>query len=207
MESQQTKLENFKVEEFGPYRFIGKSVYVRSAASDNNRGSGEILDACWKQSNWVFEELDSLKEYASDEPHNAALITWDAYNPKDVQIYELTVGKTQLLGYCIGRFMKADAPVPAGLDYIDIPVKYVAKGWVKAERYDHNIDAMVQDKMANLDKFKSASWRFMAEIYPKPAETGISDFGYYESLHPLSDSEIAKRKNESVPASPAADMP
>jgi hypothetical protein len=200
-------MENFTIAEaFGPYRFIGKSVYVRSAASENNRGSGEILGAAWKECGWVFDELDALKDYASDEPHNAALITWDRYTDGPEVIYEATVAETRLMGYCIGRFMKPGTPVPPGMDCIDIPARAAAKGWVKGKEFDDTLGMMVSDEIAKSVKYDNASWRFEAEIYPKPDENGISNFGYYVSLHPLSELAIAKREKRSMPAVPALDV-
>lgn len=194
MESAKATSEAIRFVPFGPYRFIGKSVYARSGASDCDRGSGDLFGALWKQSDWIFEELDGLKEYASDEPHNAALMTWDAYTPEDKHFYGITVGKTQLLGYCVGRFMKRDAPVPAGFDYIDIPAGVIAKGWTKGKSSDDALDGMIRDAIERTENYRQASWRFMAEIYPKPDESGVPSFGYYMSCEPLNEEQMAERK-------------
>jgi hypothetical protein len=63
---------------------------------------------------WVFKAIDGLKEYATEDIHDAALVTWDKYDEKN-----------RLMGYTVGRFMKVDTPVPDNMDYIDIPEGYI----------------------------------------------------------------------------------
>ena len=77
MENNQLKLENLEIVKCGSYRFVGESVY-----KGNKRGGEGTFDFMWRHSDWVFEELDAMKEYASDIVHNAALITWDKYDNK-----------------------------------------------------------------------------------------------------------------------------
>ena len=69
MENNQPKLEKFEVVKCGPYRFIGKSVYARAFGK-----SDMIFGGLWEKSDWIFKQLGSLKEYASDEIHNTAFM-------------------------------------------------------------------------------------------------------------------------------------
>jgi len=126
MENNQSVFEKFEVVKSEPYRFIGSSVYIGNKAPgewpSNNRMLFDIHDSIWELKNWVFTELDKLKEYASDETHNAVLVTWEKYDDKN-----------QLYGYYIGKFMKADTPVPNGMDYFDVNEDYFAKAWKKGK--------------------------------------------------------------------------
>jgi len=170
----ESGLMSLTIEKCGPYRFIGKSVYARAF---DNKGSREIFDGLWEQSAWIFEELDKLAEYASDEPHNAALRAWDMYGDQDgVEIMMLRYGKTELLGYTVGRFMKADTPVPEGMDYIDIPEIPVAKGWM-AELNDESEDKVAK-AIEKHDVHNVGSWIFTAEVRPEPND-GEQILGYY----------------------------
>ena len=158
MGDNQSAFEKFEVVKFGPYRFVGKSVYL-----GNKRGTEVFFDFMWKQSDWVFKELDKMKEYASDETHNAALIPWDKH-------YD---DKSELFGYYIGRFMKAGAPMTkeADLDYFDISEGYVAKAWRKEKAgkrygiYAYN-DNGIHDAMKRAG-FNQQGWNWSAEIILK----------------------------------------
>ena len=187
-------MERFEIVKFGPYRFIGKSVYF-----GNKKGLEEfgIFDYMWDRREWVFNELDGIKEYNSDEPHNAALVSWDRYDEKN-----------QLLGYSVGRFMKAGTPVPDGLDYIDIPETYLAKAWWRADNADgrrggpKNLgkwfaykDALVSEEIDRTGTYKSAHWIFMAEVHPdQPAGDGLHSIGTYIPCIPLTEQEKAERE-------------
>ena len=105
-------LDKIEFEKFGPYRFIGKSVYARAGANY----SGHIFGALWGNSEWIFKTLDSLKDYTTGEIHNVALLTGDKYDEQK-----------KLMGYTVGRFMKPDTPVPDGMDFFDIPAMFVLK--------------------------------------------------------------------------------
>jgi len=113
-------LDKFEVVKFGPYRFIGKSVYARSWGMCASFDQTNILGGLCRNCKCIFDALEDLSEYATDEIHKAAMLTWDKYDEKN-----------QLLGHTVGRFMKTDTPVPDWLDYIDIPEVYVAKAWWK----------------------------------------------------------------------------
>ena len=115
---QQAKTEsgliNFEIVKFGPYRFIGKTVYA-----SNKRGTGEICEYLREHSDWIFKELDALKEYASDDIHNVALQHWELYDPKGdgLAMYwkEYVNYETyELQGYTVGRntlARRGDAPL------------------------------------------------------------------------------------------------
>ena len=174
----QGNFNKFEIVKFGPYRFIGKSIYI-----GNTKGLEEfnVFDYMWDRKNWIFNELDGITEYISDEPYNAALVTWDRYDEKN-----------QLLGYSVGRFFKADTPVPEGLDYIDIPEMHVGKAWWRAENADgrrggpKNLgkwfaynDGLVSEEINRTGKYKS-HWLYMAEVHPiLPVDDGLPLIGTY----------------------------
>jgi effector-binding domain-containing protein len=166
-------INKIEFEQFGPYRFMGKSVYARAggmlASFDKNSIFGDLL----KNSNWIFDELEKLNEYATDENHRVALLTWEKYDEKN-----------KLLGYTVGKFMKAGTPVPDGMDYIDIPAAYVAKGWFSGESDDvnNNCDRLIGEAIAQQDEYIGESWRWSAEVYINDTVTGTykySDYVYY----------------------------
>ena len=176
---------NFEIAPFGPYRFIGKSVYF-----GNKKGLAEfgIFDYMWKHRDWVWGKLDNVTEYNSDESHNAALVTWDRYDDKN-----------QLLGYSVGRFMQADTPVPDGLDYIDIPETHLAKGWWRKEcdegKWFAYGDAWVNDEINRTGEYMAAGWKFMAEVHPV-SKDGLPLIGAYIPCIPLSEEEKAEHARE-----------
>ena len=157
-------LEKIEFAKLDSCRFIGKSVYAPPFS--------EEIGASWANSEAVFEAIDKLKEYATDEKHNVALLTWDRYTEQD-----------KLMGYTVGRFMKADTPVPEGLDFIDLPETFIAKGWVKGEFEDMIGSAapLTSEAAEKQDKYE-LTWKFMAEVYTEETipEDGVSSvMGYY----------------------------
>ncbi|MCL2696396.1 MAG: hypothetical protein FWE69_08755 [Clostridiales bacterium] len=177
----QSGFISFEIVKGGPYRFIGKSVYARAF---NSKGSREIFGGFWEKSDWIFAELDNLSEYASDEIYDSALMHWDWFNNEDGrEICMLRFGKTELLGYTAGRFMKADTPVPEGMDYIDIPELHIAKGWHRNANAE-DAEIMMMEEIERQDAYDRASWIFMAEIYPKPNPNGDSVYGFYIACLP-----------------------
>ena len=173
-----TAFEKFEVVKFQPYRFIGSSVYIGNKAPGtwpaNNKRMFDIHDSLWALSGWIFDELDKLKEYASDEIHNAALVTWEKYDDKNA-----------LYGYYIGRFMKAGAPVPKGMDYFDINEEYMAKAWKKGKLGDRFGNMLIYgegecgEEIGRTGLYDARGWVCMAEIYPEPDENGESFVGVY----------------------------
>jgi len=164
-------LEKFEIVPLGPCRFIGKSVYARAGAGY----SGQIFGGLWGNSAGIFAALNAIAEYAAGETDGIALLTWDKYDERK-----------KLLGYTVGRFMKADTPVPDGLDYFDIPAAFVAKGWVKGE-FDEMIggaEALTFEAIGKQEKYVP-NWddgSFMAEVYTKetvPEGGVVSRMGYY----------------------------
>lgn len=159
------ELKRFAIVSFGPYRFMGKTVYAPP-------GSGEIFGALWGDSAEIFSQLDALSEYATQESHNVAYMNWDS--------------SKNLLGYTVGRFMKADAPVPDGLDALEIPAQLVAEAWVEGEFNDMISDApnLTEKAIASQEDYEiNWSEAFVgAEVYSKEtiAEDGVySVLGYY----------------------------
>jgi len=164
--------EKFEVVKSVPYRFIGRCVYIGNKGS--NRRMFDLWEFLWKQSDWIFTELDKLEEYASDEVHNAALVTWEKYDDKNA-----------LYGYYIGRFMKADAPVPKGMDYFDINEEYIAKAWKQGKLGDRFGNMLIygegecKEEIEQTDLYDARGWVWMVEVYPKLNENGKSFVGTY----------------------------
>ena len=116
-------LEKIEFAKFEACRFIGKSVYARTGPQN----SGYIFGGMWSNCDFIYKQLDELSEYATTEEQHMALLTFDKYD--EVK---------KLLGYTVGRFMKADTPVPEGLDYFDYPEMFIAKVSIKG-KFDDTI--------------------------------------------------------------------
>jgi hypothetical protein len=144
-----SNLINFEIKKHNAMKFIGKSVYFRAG-----HGCGDIWfhDVLQENCGWVFEKLDEMKEYASDIPNRALLLTWDKH-----------CEKTHLLGFTSGRFMKPDAPVPDGMDYFDIAEGHMGVG-VFDNWEDGTHDRKVADAIEQTGEYADASWRFMGEL-------------------------------------------
>lgn len=141
-------LKKYEIVKCGPYRFIGKVVYVRNDWSNSNSATGEILQGVWKAKDWIFGTLDKMTEYITDMPYGGGLYIWDKYEEKN-----------QLTGYIIGKFMKADTPVPAGMDYFDIPEGYIAKGW------GGYVEGEIKDVIKNSGEYINTSWIWSGEVF------------------------------------------
>jgi len=184
--------DKFEITKHEAYRFIGKSVYIGNKGSFGcfdlpqssylASGCAETLhgrslhEYLWERSAGIFEMLDELKDYATEEAHNMALFTWEKYDDKHA-----------LYGYTIGRFMKAGTPVTHDMDYYDIPEGYFAKGFVKLENVEKCQGtrlAKFEDIMdVELKKHDEYQWDIMmAEAYPAPDENGDTYVGIYELL-------------------------
>jgi len=183
----ESGLINFSIEKRGPYRFVGRSLYMgnKIAPKEEKR---EVFNMLWAQSDWVFEALDRMKEYASDEPHNARLVVWDKYDDKN-----------ELFGYYIGRFMKADTPITKEIefDYYDIPEGYVANAW-RIREADERLGPFVEgadifyDEIKQAGKFVAAHWDWSAGTYPTPDGNGSVLVGYYCACVPTTEQETAQ---------------
>jgi hypothetical protein len=141
-------LEKFEVVKCGPYRFIGKAVYVRNDWGRAESHTGGIVQSVWKAKEWVFGTLDKMTEFTTDEPYGGGLYIWDKYEEKN-----------KLIGYMIGKFMKTDTPVPDGMDYFDIPEGYIAKGW------GGYVEGEVKEELKKSELYKDASWFWGGEVF------------------------------------------
>lgn len=159
-------LLKYEVVKFGPYRFIGKSMYARAGKSD------DLCGALWNSSDWVFHVLDTMPEYATDEKDDTALVTWEKYDEKN-----------KLMGYTVGRFMKENTPVPENMDYVDIPEMDVAKGWM-LKQYENIAEQLVKEETERRGIYIAASWIYMAEVNPKLDVNGASIYGYFIPCQP-----------------------
>ena len=170
-----SELESFEIIKFGPCKFVGYSAYL-----GNKRGTKDAFyEFMWKQNDWVFEELDKMKEYATDETRNFALIRWDKHYDE----------KSELFGYYIGRFMKADTPITKELDfdYVDIPEMYIAKAQMRVQANKRfgifAFDGELMNKAINdTGLYKETGWEFSAETYPISDGNGNALVGAYMSL-------------------------
>jgi len=172
-EHNTVTLNKIEYEQFGPYRLIGKSVYARAGGMCASIDKSQIIGGLCENSKWIFKALDNLNEYATDEIHKVSLMTWEKYDEKN-----------KLMGYTVGKFMKAGSPVPDGMDYIDIPATYVAKGWFSGEAQvtEDNAQRLIEEAIKKQGKYNAESWRFTAEVYTGDTLSGPyedSAFGYY----------------------------
>jgi len=141
-----------------------------------------------------------MKEYTSDQPNNAAIQHWERFSGETMTHWpgQLLFGGSELLGYTIGRFMKADTPVPADMDYIDIAEMPIAQGWKKVEPCD---DIGMPDEgtmftaIENTEDFKAASYLFAADIFPFTDKNGELIRGTFMACVLLSEQEKAERAN------------
>ena len=169
----QPKLIGWEAVNCGPYRFVGKSFYGRMGKCPEFCATALKLD-------WVFDAIDGLKEYATDDIYDAALVHWDKWDEKN-----------KLMGYTVGRFMKADTPVPEDMDYIDIPETLVAKYFISSGNENIAIE-MLRAEFLRQGIYKDASWKFEGEIFTnrearKNNETSNHIYGAYlpcELLNP-----------------------
>jgi len=148
-------LKKFEIVKCGPYRFIGKAIYVRNDWGNSHSATGEIIQGVWKTKDWIFETLDAMPEYMSDMPYGGGIYMWDRYDEKN-----------ELIGYIIGKFMKPDTLVPASMDYFDIAEGYVAKGW------GGYVEKEVKEILSQSDTYADASWIWGAEIFTDFASLG-----------------------------------
>ena len=188
--NNQSTVEKFEIiEQFGPYRFIGKAAYARAWQASSEQIWWEV----WKNSSWIFDTLDNLKEYASDDIYNHAFESWDKFDENN-----------NLMGYIVGRFMKPDAPVPEGMEFFDVPVMTIAKGWSSCSQEDmekglasssyakDSFFAKVEKaKGDTFDAIKQAKydekcWKLTTKVFPAgypknpvPDENGRYIFGTY----------------------------
>ena len=189
---KMASFDKFEIVKHPAYRFIGKSIYIGNKGSFGcfdlpqseylASGCAETLhgralhEYLWQRSEGIFQMLDELKEYATEEVHNTALFTWEKYDDKHA-----------LYGYTIGRFMKAGTPVIADMDYFDIPEGYFAKGFVKLENVEKcqgtrlaKFEDMIEEAYQKYDEYQ---WEIMmAEVFPAPDENGETYVALYELL-------------------------
>ena len=140
------ELISWEIVKSEPMRFVGKSFYGRAGQSDEFCGVSQNLE-------WVFDALDGMSEYASEEVHDACLVSWERYD--DVE---------QLMRYTAGRFMKADTPVPPRMDFIEIPAGYMGKLFIHGGCENTAID-MLRDEVKKQGRYNT-SWIFEGEIFP-----------------------------------------
>ena len=159
-------MQKFEVVKFGPYRFIGKVAYARTGKSD---AVYKVLTTHY--GDWIFKTLDDMEEYTTDEIHDVALYSWNRYEAKE-----------QLLGLCVGRFMKAGTPVPEDMDYYDIPEILVGKGFITGTD-EGEACKFLRNEIEQQGLYKhSSAFSLSAEIYPVAKGDDTPFVGFYESF-------------------------
>ena len=172
---KQEEPARFEIVKSEPCRFIGASVYLQNKgqwAKTQTSGNEDITKFLWERSGWIFEALEQIKEYAVDDIDKAGLTTWEKYDDKNA-----------LFGYYIGRFYKANTPVPcdsggAELDYFDINEEYMAKLWVKGKLHDGkhgqfwNTPQTMNEEMAK-SGYVDRSWVCFAQVFKEPDTIGF----------------------------------
>jgi len=142
-------LERFEVVKSPAYRFIGKAVYVRNDWSNPHIESAHIQGQLWIAKEWIFKTLDAMTEYiATDMPYGGGIYMWDRYDDK-----------SQLIGYIFGKFIKAESPVPDGMDCFDIDEGYIAKGW------GGFVEGQVKDILRDSNEYNNASWMWGGDVF------------------------------------------
>ncbi|MCL2546781.1 MAG: MerR family transcriptional regulator [Oscillospiraceae bacterium] len=142
-------LERFEIVKSPAYRFIGKSVYVRNDWSNPHFEPAHVQGQLWVAKKWVYSTLDEMTNYiAPDMPYAGAIYMWDRYDDR-----------SQLIGYMIGKFMKADTPVPNGMDYFDMPEGYIAKGW------GGFVEGQIKDILRESNEYNDASWSWGGDVF------------------------------------------
>ena len=181
---------HFEIVKIGPCKFVGKSVYAR----EHGKETSGIFKYCRENSQWVFDELDKMKRFSTDEFHNAALKTWDCYYGESHTCFDLVFSPNGAVGYHVGRFMKADCPVPEDMDSIQIPETYVAKGWLRSEPPDSVFHLpklrplySAMEQGAAQQGFELTSWILMADVFPRADANGVSLCGQYSSCRPKAE--------------------
>ena len=150
-------------------RFIGKDVVASGPEAGAQYGK------MWGESGTFLPALDKLSAYASELTDPCALMH---HNNQDA---------TQQMHYLVGRFMKADTPVPDGFDFYDLPASRVCRVYVVGE-FNAMISqayALTRDRiLADHHKVPYPLGYFHAELYPADnvPETGVaSRLGYLMS--------------------------
>jgi len=163
--NHRCKMEAFEIVKHEAYKFIGKSVYFRAGEPC---GDVWFHDFLYENAKWMWTKLDEMSEYATDITNQAALLTWDKY-----------CEKSQLLGFTYGRFMKADTPVPRGMDYFDIPAGNIGVGiFDNWDEGDH--EHMVSKSIQQSGEYKAASWKYQGELL-----YGNEKYGFFVACEKL----------------------
>ena len=144
LSAAQPKLIACEITTLPPRRFIGKSFYGRMGKC------GEFCAAALKL-DWVFEKINALADFATEDIYDAALVHWDKWDEKN-----------KLMGYTVGRFMAADTPVPEDMDYIDIPETLVGRLFILGGNENIAIETLRKefDRLGYRE-----TWQFEGEIF------------------------------------------
>jgi len=159
------ELDKFEIIKMEACRFIGKSVYARAFCDPCGE---KMFDYLVATSQDVFKQLDELSEYATEETNNFGLITWEFHenDEKGQPYYDMTLSKSELQGYTVGRFMKPDTPVPNSMRHFDIPGMYVAKAWATGLDFE-STERLCLEAIDGQTEYSRASWIFQGDILSK----------------------------------------
>lgn len=166
------EMESIKYLKLPALRFIGKDVRARGPDAGMQYGN------MWAKSSEFMPILDNMLEYASEITDPCALMHHDNMDADQDNMH-----------YIVGRFMKADTPVPEGYDYKDLPESNVAFAIYYGEFSDmiSKIYALTRDKILCDEKgIPYPVGYFHAEVYVKdniPKDGVISKMGYIFSCN------------------------
>ena len=158
-----TELDKFEIVKMDACRFIGQSVYARAFFDPWGE---KMFDYLVATSQDIFKRLDELSEYATEETNNFGLLTWEFHNGENQSYYDMTLSKSELQGYTVGRFMKPNTPVPDGMRYFDIPEIYVARAWVTGKDLE-SAERLCLEAIEKQADYSYASWIFQGDILSK----------------------------------------
>lgn len=161
------EMDNIRYMRLPALRFIGMDVMAKG----ENRGAQ--YGAMWEKSGEFIPVLDSLTEYASEIKEPCALMHHDdkEYNKSDMH-------------YIVGRFMKAETPVPEGFSFYDLPESCAALAIYTGEFGDmmNQMYAMTREKILSDNMgIPYPVGYYHAEVYVKeniPNNGVVSKMGY-----------------------------
>ena len=90
MSNNNPIFNKFDIARHESYRFIGKSIYIGN--KDSFGCFDSLRDYLWEHSNGIFTAIESLKEHATAEIHNAALVSWDRCDSKPTENGDSYIG-------------------------------------------------------------------------------------------------------------------
>ncbi len=168
-EKQTVAVQSVEYLSLPAMRFIGKDVVASGPDAGNQYGE------MWGKSGAFMPVLNAMTEFATTITDPCALM------------HHNNLDASQQMHYLVGRFMKADTPVPEGFDFYDLPASTVCRIFVTGE-FDEMIGQVYEKTREQiLQEHHTVPYPvgyFHAEIYPADniPQTGVvSRLGYLMS--------------------------